>query len=1284
MAIRVLHTGDWHIGNFPGPEINGQNARYLDICRCLEALVREAQASRPDIIIVAGDVFHSERVWASRGLNEVDTAVEYIYALSGICPVVVIRGTMNHDGAAQFDTLKRTFSRGRNVHIVTEPGVLTFQTGSGEHINVACLPGFDRGYFRAKNPGMSKEEENEVFTKAVEDLIIGLRVQCDKGSRTVLVSHYTITGCNMESGQTAFFSKFEPVVYPSTLQAADFDLACFGHIHRPQKLEGCQNTFYCGAVSALNFNDENQKRGFWIHDIHDSGMVTSTFHCLPTREFLTIRLDDGDIEKITAGDIMCSGPLKKYDVKDKIVRVLYDCTDEHNKAFNHAVLEKFLLAAGAFWVQEITPQKITITVDRRSMEADDTPEDNLAAYLEEKETDPGKIGEIIELARPIISEAMEKAATERRTGLFVPMEISVKNYRNYQEETFSFSDISFCVINGENGVGKSSLFMDAMLDALFEEPREGDLTGWIRNAPEARSGAIKFTFAIGKSVYRVTRTRQKSGRATLNIAEFVDGEWTDRSKEKYRDTQAEIRNILGMDSLTLKACALIMQDQYGLFLQADREARMSILGSILGLGIYARMEEIAADKLTSANREIRLLAERIGTIMEGIPDMEAIEREISGRTAGMEELKTEQEKKEAETSGLRVKLNTQLEAAERAAKLSGRISTLTAAMAAKEAARTTQEAIAASAEETLAKEQEITAGVQHYNALIEREKEEIRAKAEYDALAEREKQILRTIESEATQAENAEAKGEALWTKIRAMELELERSDELEGRHKEYEGIREQLSGLEELEPGWRKKTEAVQKAEETLDGLKAARNEEYRKCRDRYGMLTQKVSLLADSGCPDAENARCRFLEDALKAKEELPEVEKQLKEYQEGTPESILNAQEALRTAEKELSGEIYTPELYEALRGDLKSLEAYEKDYIRLDAIRNEHRMTQERLKELQDQARERRDAAGDAREELKHVSEQLRKAKEANARYERLREEIEEARVWVEMEKQIPIARERKKNAAVRIKELAQEIEAARDEITESRAELEKEREASADAEGLKYSLQRAEKELAEIRDEIQSSSVIIGRLKEQQERAKDRMKQAAELQEQLNAVSAEEAGYEVLKRAFSQDGIPHNIIRSIIPVFEATATNILGQMSGGKMSVEFVTEKTLKSNSKKEVTALDIIINDCDTGRLPYMSRSGGERVKAALSVILALSEIKSRKEGIQLGFLFIDEAPFLDAQGVQAYCDALEAIQARYADLKIMAITHDPEMKSRFPQSIDVIKTQEGSKVIYD
>ena len=86
----------------------------------------------------------------------------------------------------------------------------------------------------------------------------------------------------MESGQTAFFSQFEPVVYPSTLAAADFDLVCFGHIHRPQQLDDCKNTFYCGAVSQLNFNDEGQERGYYIHDIDHSRVVRESCKKYPS------------------------------------------------------------------------------------------------------------------------------------------------------------------------------------------------------------------------------------------------------------------------------------------------------------------------------------------------------------------------------------------------------------------------------------------------------------------------------------------------------------------------------------------------------------------------------------------------------------------------------------------------------------------------------------------------------------------------------------------------------------------------------------------------------------------------------------------------------------------------------------------------------------------------------------------------------------------------------------------------------------------------------------------
>lgn len=615
--LKVLHTGDWHIGSFPGPEVGGQNARFQDICRCLDFQAMYAEEHRPDLIVVSGDIFHQARVWSDRGLRESRTAIDHIRRLSNVAPTVVLRGTPNHDSEEQFEMLTTAFYGDDSVSVVTEPEVLHIHTYHGQHVDVACIPGFDRGVHRAAHPGLSREEETQVFTDELAKVVLGLKAQCEPGVTSILSTHFTVPGCNMESGQTALFAQFEPVIYPATLKAADFDLVALGHIHRPQQLpEAGRAVFYCGSITGLNFNDENQPRGFYIHDIDDDGEAWSEYVETPYREFETIRLGEDDVHAMLSAERV----VVPDRLKGKIVRVLYTCSDETNKAFNKAVLEKRLYDGGVFYVSEITPEEITTSVNRDELHGDNSPEQNLAEYLTEKEKSPEDAQRIIELARPIISEAMEKGRLETPTGVFMPVEIEVKNYRNYRDELFSYDGISFATINGENGAGKSSLFMDAMLDALFEEPREGDLTGWICNDPDARSGSIKFTFYLGDKLYRVTRTRTKSGKATLNLSEYVDESWQNRSAEKYRDTQTIIENTIGMDSLTLKATGLIMQDQYGLFLQADKADRMAILGNILGLGIYDRMESMAANRAADANRELRRIADLQEETGRAMPD----------------------------------------------------------------------------------------------------------------------------------------------------------------------------------------------------------------------------------------------------------------------------------------------------------------------------------------------------------------------------------------------------------------------------------------------------------------------------------------------------------------------------------------------------------------------------------------------------------------------------------------------------------------------------------------
>ena len=287
-------------------------------------------------------------------------------------------------------------------------------------------------------------------------------------------------------------------------------------------------------------------------------------------------------------------------------------------------------------------------------------------------------------------------------------------------------------------------------------------------------------------------------------------------------------------------------------------------------------------------------------------------------------------------------------------------------------------------------------------------------------------------------------------------------------------------------------------------------------------------------------------------------------------------------------------------------------------------------------------------------------------------------------WVEQEKQLPVIKERMSNAKQRLAELKQQAKEQELELSEKRGELEGESQKSAGLDEKQEEVGRLDAELETADAEIKSIQMNIGALKEKLEQIGKLKKEISALQEQELEASKEAADYAILKAAFSQDGIPHQIIRAVVPKLADTANTILMQMTGGKMGVEFKTEKVLKSNSKKEVVALDVFIEENGRPALPYLSKSGGEKVKASLSVILALAEIKSSSAGIQLGMLFIDEAPFLDGEGVQAYVDALETIQRRYAGIKVMAITHDPTFKARFPQSITVSKDEYGSHVRWD
>ena len=1089
--MKILHTADWHIGQFKGPVVDGVNLRSQDTVKCLEYMVQVAIEEKPDIVCVSGDIFHQEQVGPVRYSDEMITATNIITSLAHFSKyVIVMRGTPNHDGAAQFRVLERMLLNIRNVDVVTEPGVIKTPWA-----DIACLPGFDKQEFRAKFPGLSADEENLAWTKYISDMVFALRAECEK--TPILMAHYTVPGCNMESGQTSFFTNFEPVIPREALMAARYEAVLLGHIHRPQIIEGLDNVFYSGAINAMNFNDEGQDRGFWIHEFNEKGtLVKGHKYTTPYRQFHTITWDpDEASDYIREGAMYLHRTGISEDVTDKIVRVRYSCTSEQKKALNIPLLQKNLYELGAFYVADIEAESTIDITNRGLLSEESDPRLNLKKWLEEKTfKNPDKI---VELAEPIIAEAMKQSTTAEIHGVFKPVSISVRNYRNYKEESFDFSDISFCTINGVNGAGKSSLFMDAIVDCLFEETREGDCKAWIRGTEDARSGSIEFIFDIGEKRFRVVRTRTKSGKPTLNLSQYQEesADWMNLSKERIVDTQAEIEKLLGMDSMTFRSCALIMQDQYGLFLQAKKDERITILGNLLGLGIYGVMELDARKKLADARKE----------------------------------LDSQQEKR--------------------------------------------------------------------YRASV----------------ADHELQQIRSSYSQ--QISDAKNKRDYHQTRLRE---------------------------------------------------------------------IKQQEEFMKNSGCPDIENASCRFLAKAVDDVKNLPVERGCLQKFEKEIETLTSEMNKKVAEKQKKIWEIGYNPDQLKLLLIQVNGLAKYER--IKKDAEQNKLEIARlEAEKESNDKN------IGQCEENLlqvkskaSEITETVNELSKSVDRQEQIKQQMAHLQTYVEQEKELPVYEERKQHVLERIESMEKEME----KLTDRKFML------SSQLTGMDTMIEKMKETFSadmveETGRQIRSNKETLGELQIQKGVLLERLENIDTMRGEISmlnngiAVAAGRADcYEALKQAFSQDGVPHQIIRNIIPHITDTTNNILGQMTGGTMGVEFVMERTVKGKDGDKAT-LDVLINEYGKTTLPYASKSGGEKVKASLAVILALSEIKATAAGIQLGMLFIDEPPFLDDEGAQAYVDALETIRDRYSDVKIMAITHDDAMKARFGQAVTVIKTDDGSKVIY-
>jgi DNA repair exonuclease SbcCD ATPase subunit len=220
--------------------------------------------------------------------------------------------------------------------------------------------------------------------------------------------------------------------------------------------------------------------------------------------------------------------------------------------------------------------------------------------------------------------------------------VVLHNFLSHPDTTWELNGARLVTLVGANGAGKSSL-LDGIQFALFDAAR-AKTDQLVRLGATDMSVEVAFEFAGAR--YRVVRgrTTKSGGRSSLELAiAGPDGSWRPLTGDDIRSTQAAIAALLRLDEATFDTAVFLSQAQANRFAELTAAERKRVLGSVLGLDVYAAAEALARERARGIEAETtadRRAMEVLDAALARRPELEAVAAaalaEEEAATAAME------------------------------------------------------------------------------------------------------------------------------------------------------------------------------------------------------------------------------------------------------------------------------------------------------------------------------------------------------------------------------------------------------------------------------------------------------------------------------------------------------------------------------------------------------------------------------------------------------------------------------------------------------------------------
>jgi exonuclease SbcD len=257
--MKILHTSDWHVGKV----LKGQG-RVDEHIRVLGELVKIAEDERPDLVVVAGDLFETAvpTPESTRIVTRALTALRRTGAA-----VVAIAG--NHDNGAALDAL-RGWADAAGITLrgsvrSADDAVVSGVTGDGQPWRVVALPFISQRWaVRAVDMfGMTGAEANQTYADHLRRLLERLVGSFTPDAVNLITAHLTVVGALGGGGEREAHT-IQAYAVPATLFPTSAHYVALGHLHRRQGVPGPCPIHYSGSPLAVDFGEQDNTPGVLV------------------------------------------------------------------------------------------------------------------------------------------------------------------------------------------------------------------------------------------------------------------------------------------------------------------------------------------------------------------------------------------------------------------------------------------------------------------------------------------------------------------------------------------------------------------------------------------------------------------------------------------------------------------------------------------------------------------------------------------------------------------------------------------------------------------------------------------------------------------------------------------------------------------------------------------------------------------------------------------------------------------------------------------------------------